>query len=230
MSWPFDTEKKVDPPNAEAGAEKKVEKTPAEIIAESVSAALKPLSDKIDAYDVRFKTLETNTKRPEPKVTPVENTSVLDDENVAFAQRLTPLMLRQLELEARIVKGDIKAEYAQAGYGELWAQYESEINQVLENSPLVNGEGKAMRGDPQYIRNAVDMIMGRAARKAGMRFDGKSKGFFLETAGNAGGNDGTHAPEADGMTEGQRKIFGRMKVPLEDAKKVMAKLKFVGNG
>lgn len=222
MVWPLD--KKIDP-EVKDGEPPKPEKTPAELIAESVSAALKPLSDKIDSYDARFGTLEQNTRKPEPKRENVEALSVLDDENAAFNQRLTPLLLRQLELEARVVKSDIKAEYARDGYGDLWAQYETEINSVLESSPAVSGEGKILRGDPAYIRNVVDMVMGRAARKAGMRFDGKSKGFFLETAGGAGNE--SHQPENDGMTEGQRKVFGRMKISTDDAKKAIAKLKFV---
>jgi hypothetical protein len=227
MTWPFDKE---NPPNPDAskneGAEKKGEKSPAEIIAESLSAGLKPVTDTLSALSTRLDAIESNTKKPERKADPVEAISVLDDENAAFAQRMTPMLLRQLELESRVVKNDIKAEYAAAGYGDLWAQFETEINSVLESSPLVNGEGKTMRGDPQYVRNVVDMIMGRAARKAGMRFDGKSKGFFLETAGNNGG-EGRNETVSDGLSDGQRKVFGRMKVSTDDAKKVMAKLKFV---
>jgi hypothetical protein len=224
MGWPFD---KQDAPasNPEVKDAPKGEKSPAELIAESLGAALKPLTEKLDSYGARFDALESNTRKPQPKAEPTEITSVLDDENAAFSQRMTPIVLRQLELEARIVRSDIKAEYASAGYGDLWSQYESEITNVLDSSPILTSEGKPMRGDPQYIRNAVDMVMGRAARKAGMRFDGKSKGFFLESA--SGSDNGSHQPENDGLTEGQRKVFGRMKVPLDEAKKVMAKLKFV---
>jgi hypothetical protein len=225
MTWPFpdDKAKTVEegdnkPPTS---ADAPPAKTPAEIIAES----LKPLAEGFTKLNARLDTLEQNT-RPRPKSeTPPEQISVLDDENAAFAQRIGPVMLRQLELEARVVKNDIKAEYASAGYGELWAQFETEINQVIDGSPIVSPEGRAVRGDPQYIRNVVDMVMGRNARKAGMRFDGKSKGFFLETGGS--GADGSKPPVNDGLNDGQRKVFSRMKVSMDDAKKVMSKLKFV---
>jgi hypothetical protein len=211
----------------EGGEPKALEKTPAELIAESLGVALKPLMDKMGEQDARFTKLEEQTRPRETKspVTQGEPTSVLDDENLAFAQRLTPLLARQFELESRIVRNDIKTEYHGAGYGELWSQFEAEINSILDAAPLVTTEGKPFRGDPQYVRNVVDMIMGRAAKKAGMRFDGKSKGFFLEPAG--GHANDSAAPTADGMTDGQRKVFARMGVPKEKAAEVIKKLHFV---
>lgn len=224
MSWPFEKPKDQNPPNPDAAAadqNKPPEKTAAEMIAE----ALQPAMTKMEAMAREMDEIKKNTTKPAPKLEPSELTSVLDDENAAFSQRLTPVVLRQLELEARIIKNDIKAEYNRAGYGDLWDQFEGEINQIIDASPLVNGEAKPLRGDPQYIRNVVDMVMGRAARKAGMRFDGKNKGFFLETASGDGGLQSK--PESDGMSDSQRKIMQRMKIPLDDAKKVMSKLKFV---
>lgn len=225
MTWPFE-KPEVKPP-VEEGTEKPKEKTPAELIAESVSAALQPVLAKLGEQDARFSKLEEQTKPREAKerVDPSEPVSVLDDENLAFAQRITPIMARQLELESRIVRNDIKAEYEKAGYGELWAQFETEIVNVLESAPLVTNDGKPFRGDPQYIRNVVDMIMGRAARAAGMRFDGKSKGFFLEPA--AGSSNDSQRTVGDGLTDAQRRVMTRMGVPLDKAKEVIGKLHFV---
>jgi hypothetical protein len=222
MTWPFPApENKIE--EKEKADEKPPEKTPAELIAE----ALSPLVTRLEEQSKRFDTLEAQTKPREQKQTvqPNEPTSVLDDENLAFAQRLTPIMARQLELESRVVKNDIKTEYATAGYGELWAQFEGDINGILDGSPLVKPDGSPMRGDPQYIRNVVDMVFGRAARKGGMRFDGKSKGFFLESG--SGSNETGRQAEPDGMTDSQRKVMSRMGVNLDDAKKVIKKLHFV---
>jgi hypothetical protein len=216
----------IDPANADQDKTKVVEKTPAELIAE----ALSPFKTQLDTISTKFDNLEKNAvTRPTPEARAEERhepTSVLDDENAAFAQRLTPVLVRQFEMESRMVRGEIRAEYQKDGYGELWDKYEADINKVLEGSPLVTAEGKPLRGDPDYIRNVVDMVFGREARKAGMRFDGKSKGFFLESGSN-GSDNGNHGPVDDGLSEGQRKVFGRMKVSPEDAKKVMGKLKFV---
>lgn len=225
MSWPFEKKEEVNPAEAKpAGEEKPVaEKSPADLIADS----LRPVVESINSLSTRFDELQQNVvRKPEERRDPVQPTSVLDDENVAFAQRLTPIMLRQLEVEARLVRSDIQREYNRAGFGEMWEQFEGEINQVLEGTPVVNGEGKPLRGDPQYIRNVVDMVLGRAARKAGMRFDGKNKGFFLESASGDAGH-GRSEPETDGLSDGQRRVMQRMKISTEEAKKVMAKLKFV---
>lgn len=201
------------------------EKDPATLIAESVAAALKPVADSVGSIAQRIDALEQNTRKPAPEQKPTEVASVLDDENAAFAQRLTPIVARQLELEARMVKADIKAEYAAAGFGDLWDKFRADIDSTIDGSALVDGSGKILRGSPDYIRNCVDMIFGRAARQAGMRFDGKNKSFFLESAsGDAGGHP---APEVDGLTADQRKVFNRMNVPLDRAKAVLGKLKFV---
>lgn len=233
MTWnPFGN-KESDAVNIEEGKEKlgpdgkpivEATKTQAELIAESLKP-LTALTENFTRMSQRLEAIEAQTKKPEAKRENVESISVLDDENAAFAQRMTPLLIRQFELEARIVKDEIKTEYVAAGYGDLWGKFAVEINKIIDESPIATGEGKPFRGDPQYIRNVVDMVMGRHAREAGMRFDGKSKGFFLETGGN--GTEHSGAPQNDGLTEGQRQVFGRMKVSLDDAKKVMGKLKFV---
>lgn len=222
MAWPFNSEEK---PNGD-GESKPPEKSPAELIAESVSAALKPFADRLDNLATDMASVKESTKPRQPEAKPMDLPSVFDNEDAAFNLRLTPIMARQLELEARVALKDIKYEYQSAGFGDLWSQYESDINSILEQSPLVDGNNKLLRGNPDYIRNTVDMVFGRAARKAGMRFDGKNKTFFLESAGGDGG-PGFAETHEDGLSADQRKVFQRMGVPLDQAKKTMAKLKFV---
>lgn len=229
MGWFEDKKEEVNSAEVKDGDKDKstaTATTETRSVAEIIAESLKPLSDGFSSLSQRLDEIQQNTvKRPEPRQ-PEEPTSVLDNENVAFAQRLTPIMLRQLEVEARLVRADIQREYNRAGFGDMWDQFEKQINAVLEGTPVVNGEGKTLRGDPQYIRNVVDMVLGRAAREAGMRFDGKSKGFFLETTGGDAANHRSQ-PEDDGLSNDQRKVMQRMKISLDDAKKVMGKLKFV---
>jgi hypothetical protein len=214
-------------PNPELHADPNAppEKTPAELIAESVSAAMKPFMESQAARDARLDAIEANTRRPEPRVETPETVSVMDDEATAFAQRLGPIVFRQMETEARLALADVKQEYSSKGYGEAWAKLEPEILKTLNNSPIVGGDGKPIRGNPDYIRNVVDMVFGRAAREAGVRFGGRDKGFFLESTG--GGAENSGAPAEDGMTPEQRRVFTRMGIPLADAQKTMGKLKFV---
>ncbi len=215
-------------PNPEEGAtpppdpNRPPEKTPAELIAE----ALKPVTDGFSEMRTRMQTLEEQTKpQPKPAPRPDEPVSILDDENLAFAQRLTPILARQFEMESTIVRDRILREYQNSGYGDLVGQFADEINTLLDSAPLVTADGKPFRGDPQYIRNVIDMVLGRKARAAGMRFDGKSKGFFLEP-GSGSPNGGAEAP-VEGISEGQRKVAERMGIPLDKAKDVIKKLHFV---
>lgn len=215
---------------ATSGEVKPPEKTPAELIAESLATALKPVTDTLGAISGRLEAVETATRRPEREIQQTETPSVFDNEDAAFAQRIGPVMLRQYELEARMVRDDIRREYERAGHGDVWAQYEGEINSQLEGSALVQPDGhggvRPLRGDPGYIKNIVNMIIGAAAVKAGMRFDGKNKTFFLESAG--GDSGGSHAIEAqDGLNPDQRRVTSRMGLTPDQVKKSMSKLKFV---
>lgn len=225
MTWnPFKKEE-AEVPNPEATNDPTNEKTPAEIIAESVAASLKPVVEKLDSFSQRLDAIDAATKKPEPKVENTELVSVHDDEDRAFAQRIGPVMLRQLETEARIARSEIKAEYVEQGYGEAWAAFEKEIDATLSGSPLLGPDGKVCRGNPEYIRNVVDMVFGRAAKKAGIKFGGRERGFFLENT--AGGPETTNDAVQDGLTADQRRVFARMGITAADGKKTMAKLKFI---
>lgn len=224
--WPT---KKPEVPVVEEGsdAQKPPEKTPAELIAEAIKPLVEAQTAANTALNARLDAIEAQTKKPEkkPDVQQPEIVSVLDDENVAFAQRNAPIMARTLEIEARLSKADVKAEYEAAGYGELWSQYAAEIDAAVDGAPLITNDGKVFRGDKAYIRNCVDMVLGRAARKANLRFDGKNKGFFLEPASST--SEQAARVEADGLTDNQRKVMQRMGIPLEQAKKIMGKLDFI---
>lgn len=228
---PFNREEQhVDPEIKPGEATKPPEKTPAELIAESVGAAVteafKPITAKLNEFDTR---LAEATKKPEPRQqTPEhpETPSVLDNEDLAFATRLTPFLLRQYEVEAKMARNEIKSEYVAKGWGDVWAANEAEISAVLDGSPVVGGDGKPVRGNLSYIRNVVDMVIGRAAQKAGLKFGGKDRGFFVETAGGESNGAGS-GPVDDGLTADQRRVFNRMKVPLDKAKETVSKLKFV---
>jgi hypothetical protein len=219
MAWPF--EKPEEKPEVNAESSKAPEKSAAELIAE----ALQPFSQQFTEMRQKLDAIEQNSvKKPSPEQ-PREVTSVLDNEDVAFNQRLTPVVMRQLELEARVVKNDIKREYADAGFGDMWREYEKQINESLDAAPLVTADGQPLRGNPNYIRNVVDMVFGRAAREKGMRFDGKNKSFFLESGGSGGGNQ--PAPVDDGFSDSQRKALNKWGIPIDDAKKTLSKLKFI---
>lgn len=224
MAW-FNGKETV---NAEVtGAEvKPAEKSPAELIAETLGGFEQRMSDRFTEFGNRVQAIEESTRKPVVVAEPGETPSVFDNERAAFAANIGPVAMRQLELEARVVLREIKDEYVAAGFGDMWSQFVKEITGTLENSPLVGGDGRAIRGNPDYIRNTVDMIFGRAARQKGVRFNGKDQTFFLEGASGEA-NGGAAGATNDGLTEKQRKIFQRMGIDPAVGAKTRAKLEFV---
>lgn len=200
-------------------------------IAEIISESLKPFNESLDQ---RFAAIQQDIEglKPKPRpATPAEIPSVLDDENAAFNTRMTPIIQSQLELEAKINTRDVKQEYIDAGFGAIWSQNEKEITDVLNSTALVQPDGqggvKKLRGDAQYIRNVADMIIGRAARNGGVRFDGTKKTFFLEGANGDNGGPGSKPSETEGLTQKQVKLAQRMGIPLDKMKATVSKLDFV---
>src|SRR5215468_4797057 len=115
MSWPSTKTLDLNKPKdteVKPGEEKPPEKTIAEQIAEAVA----PFKEGIETMRAE---LETLRKPKAPPVAPTEPTSVLDDENAAFAQRLTPILAKQWEIEARMVRDEVEKEYEAAGFGDL---------------------------------------------------------------------------------------------------------------
>src|SRR5579859_1136426 len=109
------------PDNPEKKVEvKPAEKTPAELIPES----LKPITDAFGAMRAEIDALKVKTT---PKEYP-EIPSVMDDEDRAFNTRLTPIMAKTLEMEARLAKDDVEREYKKLGFGDLWDENRTEID------------------------------------------------------------------------------------------------------
>ena len=217
-----------DPTNT--NPEKQPEKSNEKSVAEIISESLQPFAQRFDKLQQDIDLLKT-PKEPEKPRIPAERISVLDDEDAAFNQRMTPILQSQLELEARINVRDIKQEYVDAGFGAIWAQHEKDINDVLNGTALVQPDGqggfKKLRGDAQYIRNVADMIIGRAARAGGVKFDGSKKTFFLEGANGNENAGGSRAAETEGLTAKQVKLAQRLGIPLDKFKTTVNKLEFV---
>lgn len=228
-------EEVVDPEKKLDEKKKEPEKSPAELIAE----ALKPFTERFDAVQAEIESLKVKTT-PKDKQ---EVTSVMDDENEAFNQRLTPIMAKTLELEAKGNLRDVEFEYRKAGYGDLWDENRKEIEAEIAKTSLVTtsvdpktGESQVvpLRGNPQYIQNVVDMTFGRAMKKAGVKYgkegDDKKGTFFLEDATGDETVVTRREKVTDGITKSQIHAAGRLGIDIKDYKKAAAKLKFVDRG
>jgi hypothetical protein len=212
------------PDNIEKKNENKPpEKTPAELIAE----ALKPVTEGFAAMRTEIDALKVRTT---PKNAP-EIPSVLEDEDGAFNTRLTPIMAKTLEMEARMAKDDVEKEYRQLGFGDLWDENRKEIDGFLAKTQLVapdeKGQPAALRGNPEYIRNVADMMIGKAVKKGGVKFDGKDKRFFLEDTTGDGTIITRKVAEGEGITKKQLEAAKRFGMSIADYRKASGKLNFV---
>jgi hypothetical protein len=213
------------PPDPENKPDKPAEKSLADVIAES----LRPVTEQLTSLRSELDSMKAGP--PKPAAASPEMTSVLDDENAAFAQRLTPVLARTYEIEARIARDEVEREYRNLGFGDLWEQNRKDIEDFLNNSALVtqDGSGKVvpLRGDPNFVRNVADMVIGRATRKSGIRYDGKDKRFFLEDATGETNLLAKRPLDGEGLSKKQIEAAKRFGIPVKGYAEAMKKLDFV---
>jgi hypothetical protein len=200
------------------------EKSVADLIAEAVG----PLKDHIGKLEADL----AEAKKPKPSGAAPDPVSVLDDENAAFNQRLTPILAKQLEIEARIARDDVEKEYRKQGFGDLWDKNRTEIEKILMNTELVRLDPSTQRpvpfrGDYDHIRDVADMVIGRTARKEGIRYDAKENKFFLEDATSGEANFLGKKDVSKGLTKKQLEAAKRFGIPIEKYKDSVDRLDFV---
>ena len=209
-----------------ADKDKPKEKTPAELIAES----LKPVIDKFDAMSKDFDEFKTKAiQRPvqtreeiEQRTQQQPKASVFDDEDQAFAQRMTPLAIETLNTKFELMFDRVKNEYARRIGEDAWNEIEPDVRKSLEDANV----NPVLRSNPQYIKNTIRMIMGEKA-ETGFRFDSKDKRFFLEDTSHAAENAAKAPKPEDGLTPRQLKAAKSFGMPLDEYKKTLEKLEIV---
>jgi hypothetical protein len=165
---------------------KKKEEEPAPKDGEQTKSEVDQLVEKLGAsFEERikplqegFKTLKDEwdgikaaaAKEPEPAPT---NADELTEEQKAAKDR-TALLTLSVQTNARITESEIISEIS----GQ-WAHLIPEIRQYFNSTPI---QRKAAADYAEFCRNIKDMVVGKAAQKAGLRFDGKNQRFFLEDA------------------------------------------------
>jgi len=215
-------ESEVKEPEKKVEDNKTPEKSPAELIAD----ALKPVTDGFAKLQGEIDDLKVRTAPKDHHEVP----SVMDDEDAAFNTRLTPIMSKTLELEAKDAKREVEQEYKNLGFGDLWDANRKDIDAFLSKAALVtqgeDGKPVTLRGNPEFIRNVADMMIGRAAKKGGVKFDGKDNKFFLEDTTGDGTIIVRKEKEGD-ITKKQLEAAKRFGIPITEYRKAASKLKFV---
>jgi len=204
MAWPFKSEQNADPKAAEQMKAEQEEFV--KTLRSSFQEDLKPLQDKLNAYEARFGTIEekmTTPARREPTETPTR-TSVFDDEDKAFAERVGPLVVETIQLKARLVENDIINELKDKG----WGEYIPDIRKVLADTPVTE---KAKPTYETYVRGAAEMIFGKKAMEGGLRRDANKQRFIFAEDEASGGNsnDPTYRQINEEATDGKVDILAK---------------------
>jgi hypothetical protein len=201
--WPNKDTKTAEPPKTE---EKPPVAPSAEELLAKMGELLGPIKDWQEKTSTRLDAMEEARKPKEPPEEPVENVSVLDDENAAFNQRLTPLAIETINLRARMTEREVLDETMSG-----WQEFLPAVKAELANTQV---QVKAMPNYESYVRNVVDMIVGREARKGGLKRD-KSR-FVLEDATSVNDNGTLNASSQEDkdflnfhVTTGKGKVVTR---------------------
>ena len=184
-------DKKEDktPEQSKADIEELVGKLNASFSA-SLDERLKPITEKVTAIETKWSTLEGDAAKEKQNADAAAEKERADLEDPDGSMRgrineaLTPLAIQSIKLSARFTETEILNDCRQNG----WAEYIPQIQQMFEAADI--REKANEKTYPQYCRNVVRVVIGDAAMKGGLKFDGNKKTFFIESGGNAGGGGG----------------------------------------
>jgi len=112
------------------------------------------------------------TEKPDPNNNGGGGEELTDEQKAARDRK--SLLILSVQTNARITEGEVLSEISAN-----WAHLIPEIKGYFASTPV---ERKAMADYAEFCRNIKDMVVGKAAQKAGLRLDGKNQRFFLEDA------------------------------------------------
>jgi hypothetical protein len=165
-------------PNAKSDADQLIEKLTA-----AIDAKLSPITTKVDSIEQRWAALEEAARKPKEETPPNPKapTSVLDNEDEAFAQRMGPLAYQNALLGARMTERDIIDEMKEQG----WSSLVPDVRKLFDATSI---QRKAQSDYPAYCRNCVTLAIGERARTNGFKSNGET--FYLENSATSGDQPG----------------------------------------
>jgi hypothetical protein len=148
-------------------------------IGAAIEEKIKPISEGFTALKSEWDGLKADaTKSLEPDPNKNSDGSDLTDEQKSTRERAA-MFAMTVQTNARITENDCIASI-QSEYPQLVA----ELRATFQQTPW---QRKAEASYQQYCQNCVDMLVGREARKSGLRHDKNSNKFFIEDAAAASG-------------------------------------------
>jgi hypothetical protein len=143
----------------------------------SIEEKMKPMRESVSKLETRWNELEQAAAAPPPpeKKDPADPAVEPDRWK---QENLTPLAIGQILTNARITESEVINEIAGT-----WPEQLPEIKDYFSKADIAI---KAKADYGAWCRNVVKVVIGGAAMKSGLRYDGQGKRFFLETNSGAG--------------------------------------------
>jgi hypothetical protein len=143
----------------------------------------KPLREDLNALKTEWETIKTEATKPPAAAGPTDENGkpreLTDEEkrNNATRATITLAVTTNARLTEREILDELPAD---------WSHLTPEIRALFANTPI---ERKAQPDYAEYCRNCADLVIAKAARKAGLRYDQSNKTFFLEDKSGASGGE-----------------------------------------
>ena len=174
MKWPWSTTQSSANETEEQRKqrEEQDQKTSDEFFAkigETIDSRLKPISEKVDSMETRWKGLEKDAADDERRRADGE----LTDEQKLARERVQQTVAI-IQTNARITENQVLADIR-----ERFPEFEARVKEIYAGTPV---ERKAQPDYEVYCRNVVNMLVGKAALDGGLKYDQGNKKFFLEDA------------------------------------------------
>jgi hypothetical protein len=150
----------------------------------------KPLREDLTALKTEWETIKAEATKPPAAAGPTDESGkpreLTDEEkrNNATRATITLAVTTNARLTEREIIDELPAD---------WSHLTPDIRALFANTPI---ERKAQPDYADYCRNCADLVIAKAARKAGLRYDQGNKTFFLEDK-SAAGASGQDSPLSD---------------------------------
>jgi hypothetical protein len=142
---------------------------------------LKPIREKVESVASWQAKIEEQFKEPPP-----DPNKKADGTELTEAERLDRDNKANFALNVMNAARFTENDCVQAVQGQ-WPQIVAEAKQIFATTPW---QKKTEPNYAQYCQNVIDMLVGREAKKGGLRYSNKESKFFIEDASaTTGGKD-----------------------------------------
>ncbi len=172
MAWPkFGREKEPEEKKDDVQSKADVDALVDRIGSSIEERFFKPLESKVTALQTKWDEIEKAATAP-PKETNEDGTPKVLSEEEKNKLGTQATFAMSVQTNARLTEREVIDEISSS-----WSHLLPDIRAYFTNTPLAR---KAQADYPDYCRNIADMVIGKAAKAAGLRYDGQNKSFFLE--------------------------------------------------